>query len=317
MILYAAKKSVEMFGSAAKGNKERYRNDPDYRNQRRLLLAGAAIGSSLGLVAGANNTSVSESEVTSEVAVGKAVVQYINYDFSEQRIIAFGTRVDGTVVRKEEPRQIDLPFGVEVPLPAFENKITLNNSVTENSLCFPGGTKRIKETTYPDGKRHYEVRIDPADISVCSKKDPNVIPETLPESNWVVDLNHADSAVMAAMGIETERARKDQKLEDEMRHIGELASQALVDKNCGSQVFLEAKDDFEEKIIEDTVRSDNETAEVIFDVKDGQELAISTASDTDDFLSKKRAEGWEIETGEIEDCVIPEAVLEGENERAQ
>ena len=139
---------------------------------------------------------------------------------------------------EEEPRQIDLPFGVEVPLPAFENKITLNNSVTENSLCFPGGTKRIKETTYPDGKRHYEVRIDPADISVCSKKDPNVIPETLPESNWVVDLNHADSAVMAAMGIETERARKDQKLEDEMRHIGELASQALVDKNCGSQVFL-------------------------------------------------------------------------------
>lgn len=318
MILYAAKKSVEMFGSAVMGNKERYRNDPDYRNYRRLLVGGVAIGTSLGLVAGANNTAITET-VTNSVESGEATVQYIDRTLSEQHVIGFTTKVDGAYAEQVIERR----GWFDIELPDLTNGVTVDNYVVNSSLCFDGGDKRIKETTQPDGERHYEVRIDPADINVCSKQDPNELSVPTPSASWAENINNMDNDFKRMLKDNLDLPISDNTIIEENELKAELIQAAQnkalyqVNTECAPEVFEETQDDIAELIAEDVKRSDDETVEVIFDVDADGEVKISGQSELDEFFETKVAAGWNMNPGTLGDCEIPETVLEGEDERAQ
>lgn len=286
-------------------------------------LVAVAAGVSLGAFAGCNNDR-DMTTTTNEVEVSpneKVTVGYIDRELSEQHVIGFGTTVRGASA--EQVIEREGLFGID--LPSLKNSISIDEFYTVNSFCYDGGTEQIKEITYrkegEEERRHYEVTIDPEDVRVCSKKDPSATSIPKPGANWVENINNMSNDLDRLLKqnlnlpISEQRILEENKLKAELTQTAENAALLTGITACGPEVFKETKDDIAELIVEDVVRSDNETAEVIFDIENGEEIELSKESDIRKALKEKRAAGWNIELGEAAECEIPEGLKGAQDDR--
>jgi hypothetical protein len=295
---------VETSGSERR--KEERRNKAIWR----VVGATGVVGLSLGVISGCNNVGASE-VVEHTLDGGEATVKYIDRKFTKQEVIGFTTEVDGASAVEITKRTG--PFGI--PLPDIEAGMQIDNYVVSSALCFNPGVKKIEETTYADSdKRHYRVEIDPADISVCSKQDLSVQAINKPTGNWIDLINSASNDITRLWGgsnaTEAEDIKKSQLLQEAQK-----MAQYKVNTQCGPAVFDKVKEDMKQLIIDDVVRSDNETAEVIFKVDKSGAVKITGQSELDAQIKEKQAAGWKIDASAVGECKVPASVVGGADER--
>ena len=132
MILMAAELGVKTVDRIVNGPKER-RKEPGYLRNRRAFMGATALVACLGVVAGSENVT-ENTTVNHTIEAGEAVVQYIDRELSEQHVIGFTTKVDGTYA--EQVVQRKGWFGID--LPDLVNGMTIDNYVVQSSLCFDG-----------------------------------------------------------------------------------------------------------------------------------------------------------------------------------
>lgn len=291
-------------------------NETDLHNRRRrrtrnIAVGGLAIGALAGVVSGVHNM---EGNVVVEKTAegGEANVKYIDYTFSKQEVIGFTTEVDGASVTDVIKRTG--PFGV--PLPDIEAGIRVDNYVVNSALCFDAKSKKVKELTYSNSdKRHYEVEIDPADISVCSKQDMSVQALTTPTGNIIEFINNASDDINRALGVNGDSIEKENAKKSALTQDAQSMALFNVNSQCGPKVFGVAKDEMKELIADDLVRSEDETVEVVYKVDKDGEVAITGQSELDAQIKKMQDQGRKLNIESIGECKISQNVVRGEDER--
>jgi hypothetical protein len=271
----------------------------------RTIGISALLGAGLGVTHGIDGT------VTETTDGGHASVEEIDRKLSRQEIIGFKTRVDGAFAERREK----FPPGLFGIAPAdMVTSMRIDNLVVLSNFCINAVDKKVKH--YIDEKR-YEVHIDPADISVCSKKDPNTFSTTTPggSANQFVDGASQDlvRAFKEATGLDLNDPKvieAQNVLKSELTQTAENAGLYLVNKECGPQVFDATIEDAKKLIAADITKSSDETVEVIFDVNSAGEIKITGQSDLDMFFEKK-ADDITHGVNKMGTCELAEEVKEG------
>lgn len=279
---------------------------PRHYGRTALQLSGVGVGVGLLLA----NGHLHEERVETAVEGGVAEVTHIDREFEEINIIGFNTRVDGVFAETGERNRSFLG----VPLPDLTTNITMGNIGIKSSLCMPAKKKTID--FYPTENK-YVVHIDPADISVCSKLDPAIKPETEPGGSWAQAINDASNDLNRAGGSKGEEIKKENAARDLIAHAATTKALYDVNKECAPKVFGVTKEDFAEKIVEQTRRTESETVEVVYDVKDGGDVTISGKSDMDAAMAKLQADGVNIKGGLVSECKLPESETNSSVAKAQ
>lgn len=280
---------------ARRGHERLPREDqPRHYGRAALSLTGVGVGVGLLLA----NGHLHENRVETAVEGGVAEVLKVDRNFSQINIISFLTRVDGIF---SETGEKDRSF-LAVPLPDLTTNITMDNLFVESSLCMPA---EKKEVDYYPALSKYVVRIDPADISVCSKQSPMHIPKTTPGGSWAQKINEASNDLTRIGDEKAAEVQKENAARDLITHAAITKGIYDVNMECAPKVFDVAKDDFAKKLGEQTWLKPNETIEVIYDVKDGGKIAISGKSDMDAAIEKLMAEGVDIRGGLVDECKLP------------
>jgi hypothetical protein len=259
---------------------------PTVKRVIKTIGVSALIGAGLGMTHGVG------SSVTEKIEGGHATVEDIDRKLSRQEVIGFKTRVNGAFAEDTEKFEPGL-FGIA---PAdFVTSMRTDNLVVLSNFCLNSVDKKVKH--YIDEKR-YVVEIDPADISVCSKKDPNTFSTTTPggSANQFVDGASQDlvRAFKEATGIDINDPKVIEKqniLKSELTQTAENAGIYLVNKVCGPKVFDATKEDIKKLIAADITKNRDETVEVIFNVNSSGDVKISGQSDLDQFFAEKEKGG--------------------------
>lgn len=252
----------------------------------RTIGVSALLGVGLGLTHGIDST------VTERIEGGRGRVEEIDRTLSRQEVIGFKTRVDGAFAERREKFEPGL-FGIA---PAdFVTSMRTDNLVVLSNFCLNSVDKKVKH--YVDEKK-YEVHIDPDDISVCSKKDPNTFSVTTPGGSANQFMDGASQDIARAFKEATGLNLNDPKvieaqnvLKSELAQTAENAGIYLVNKECGPKVFDATKEDIKKLIAADITKNKDETVEVIFDVNSSGEVKISGQSDLDRFFEEKEKGG--------------------------
>lgn len=269
---------------------------PRHYGRAALTLTGVGVGVGMLLA----NGHLHEEPVETAVEGGVAEVTHIDREFEEINIIGFDTRVDGVFAETGEKNRSFLG----VPLPDLTTNVTVGNIAIKSSLCMPAKKKTID--FYPTENK-YIVRINPADISVCSKLDPAIEPKKEPGGSWAQAINDASNDLNRAGGSKGEEIKKENAARDLIEHAAMTKALYDVNKQCGPKVFGVTKEDFAKKIIEQTRRNESETVEVVYEVDGGGNVAISGKSDMDAVIAKMLADGVDIRGGLVGECKLPDS----------
>lgn len=271
-------------------------DQPRHYGRAALTLTGVGVGVGLLLA----NGHLHEERVETAVEGGVAEVTHIDREFEEINIIGFNTRVDGVFAETGEKNRSFLG----IPLPDLTTNITMGNIGIKSSLCMPAKKKTID--FYPTENK-YVVHINPADISVCSKLDPAIEPKTEPGGSWAQAINDASNDLNRAGGSKGDEIKKENAARDLIAHAATTKALYDVNKECAPKVFDVTKENFAEKIVEQTRRNESEIVEVVYDVTDGGDVAISGKSDMDAVIEKMLADGVNIKGGLVGECKLPES----------
>jgi hypothetical protein len=237
---------------------------------------------------------------------GEATIHSIDKTYHDESVIGFKTQVDGGFSQYVEPMMAPL---IDVPIPGL-NIITteqLDGFVVDSSLCFKGGKK---DTTYNDTTKQYITTIDPADISVCSKEDPMIIPVETPGGNFFKDAGEAKGSAIAmlkqATGVDfssPEKIAEQNALRAKLRKDNKNAALQLVNKQCGPEVFNATQEEIKGLIIDDLNLQKGQTAEVVFKVNADGKVAITGQSDIDKYF--QNTDGRTHKVGSLGSCTLP------------
>ncbi|MFI5212556.1 MAG: hypothetical protein ACHQTE_01170 [Candidatus Saccharimonadales bacterium] len=304
------RRQTEQLNFATQGDFEYASNQYDKQSNHVLgivamssaaLVAAGFVGVGGGLVIGWGQ----KAEGVETTSSGQATIHSIDKTYHDESVIGFKSQVDGGTSKFVEP----LSNPLHIPIPNLDIVTTeqLDGFVVDSSLCFKGGKK---DTTYNETTKHYVTTIDPADISVCSKEDPMIIPVETPGGNFFKDIGEmkgaAAATLKAATGIDwtsPAKVAEQNALRAKLRKDNKNAAFKLVNEQCGPKVFSATQEEVKGLIIDDLNLQIGQTAEVVFKVNADGKVAITGQSDIDKYF--ENTDGRTHTVKSIGACAMP------------